>query len=179
MISCENRLSTAPTLSPTPPWPCHPLQTFVVFPSADSDSNCSSESHGPEAADTTDDFRPPPSIVRLTPKAELVAEYRARFFSQSPATEAADKGSDKDADGSRNPGTDAISRDVELVVRERALQRRVRIERARLATKVYLRRFDNCCGVRLLSRHPAYLINMQKAIHSAHTLGGARYIEKY
>lgn len=102
-------------------------------------------------------FRPPPAIVRLTPKAELVSEYRARFFERfrDPAA-AADHsfgsegearrhgcggGGDGEAGRLRSAANEgaavAAEADMEsIVVQESALQRRVDAERVRLATKV-------------------------------------------
>ena len=86
------------------------------------------------------DVRAPPPIVRLTPKAGLASEYRAQFFEQ-PIAAAADGGAEAGGEGGEGgfPGNSADrekGREVEVVVQEAALQRRVEAERARLATKV-------------------------------------------
>lgn len=102
-------------------------------------------------------IQPPPAIVRLTPKAELVSEYRARFFNPPSAAAAANntvgaeggvekRGGREGREGGR-PRTSgshgavvpppAADDDLESVVmQEDALQRRVEAERVRLATKV-------------------------------------------
>lgn len=102
-------------------------------------------------------FRPPPAIVRLTPKAELVSEYRARFFERvrAPSTAAGHcsggegeakghgDGGSGDSEGGRwrsaasDGAAAAAEADMEsVVVQESALQRRVEAERVRLAKKV-------------------------------------------
>ncbi len=95
--------------------------------------------------------------MRLTPKAELVSEYRARFFERvcAPAAAAGHAsggegearvprgGGSRDGEGGRlkSAASDcaaaAAEADMEsVVVQESALQRRVEAERVRLATKV-------------------------------------------
>lgn len=97
-------------------------------------------------------LQPPPAIVRLTPKAELVSEYRARFFKTSPAAaantaraveEMEKRGGGEGREGGWSPTTASHGTVVagrteaeSVVVQEAALQRRVEAERIRLATKV-------------------------------------------
>lgn len=111
----------------------------------DDDSRC----EGSDAEENTGSniFRPPPAIVRLTPKAELVLEYRARFFERSSAAAVNTAGAGGQAGGRGGGGgggrvkaatsDGAAVADMESVVmQEAALQRRVEAERVRLATKV-------------------------------------------
>lgn len=87
-------------------------------------------------------IQPPPAIVRLTPKAELVSEYRARFFKPLSAAVnivGAEGGAEKGGSGARREGdwVHTAEADMEpVVVQEAALQRRVEAERVRLAAKV-------------------------------------------
>lgn len=104
----------------------------MLFPSPSDDEP--PPGGGPEAAAM--DVRAPPTIVRLTPKAELVWEYRARFFGHPNGVVTNKEGS---AIESQNTGTDGrIARDVEVVLQEASLQRRVDTERDGLATRVRL-----------------------------------------
>lgn len=87
-------------------------------------------------------LRPPPAIVRLTPRAELVSAYRARYFEQSPIVGAGGwpGGESGDVGGERGrlktTAAAATAAMEAVVVQEAALQRRVEAERVRLATKV-------------------------------------------
>lgn len=74
--------------------------------------------------------RPPPAMVRLTPRAELVEEYRARFFGQ-PAGVVIEEGHSRQIETGEEK-----TRIVEVVTKEPELQRRVREKRERLAAKV-------------------------------------------
>lgn len=71
--------------------------------------------------------QPPPTIVRLTPKAELATEYRSRYFARFVGFD--------EEDGSREARAE-VKRWEDLVTQERALQERVEAERVRLVTKV-------------------------------------------
>lgn len=87
----------------------------------------------PQSEPGRTDVRPPPHIVRVTPKAELVAEYRSRFFCNWTTT-----GNGSDArSGAVGAASSGPAREAELlVVQEAALQKRVQAERIRLATQV-------------------------------------------
>ncbi|CAM9358482.1 unnamed protein product [Ectocarpus fasciculatus] len=125
--------------------------TFVLFPSGNGgsapsampgdSSTCGSELSGGERDTGGDVLRPPPAIVRLTPKAELVSAYRARYFEQSPVVGAGGRrgGENGDEGGERGRletrAAAATAAMEAVVVQEAALQRRVEAERVRLATK--------------------------------------------
>lgn len=71
-------------------------------------------------------------MVRLTPRAELVEEYRTRFFGQS-----ASRGVVIKEKNFRQIETgEEQTRIVEIVTKESELQRRVQEKRERLAAKV-------------------------------------------
>lgn len=127
-------------------------QTFVLFPSGNGGgapsatpgdgSTCGSELSDGERDTGGDVLRPPPAIVRLTPKAELVPAYRARYFEQSPVVGAGGRrgGESEDEGGERGrlqtTGAGVTVAMEAVVLQEAALQRRVEAERVRLATKV-------------------------------------------
>ncbi|CAB1120695.1 unnamed protein product [Ectocarpus sp. CCAP 1310/34] len=124
---------------------------FVLFPSGNGgvapsaipgdSSTCGSELSDGERGTEGDVLRPPPTIVRLTPKAELVSAYRARYFEQSPVVGAGGRsgGESGDVRGERgrlkSTAAAATAAMEAVVVQEAALQRRVKAERVRLATK--------------------------------------------
>ncbi|CAM9860676.1 unnamed protein product [Ectocarpus sp. 4 AP-2014] len=125
--------------------------TFVLFPSGNGggapsaiprdSSTCGSELSDGEIGTGGDVLRPPPAIVRLTPKAELVSAYRARFFEQSTVDGAGGRpgGESGDVGGEigrlKTTAAAATAAMEAVVVQEAALQRRVEAERVRLATK--------------------------------------------
>ncbi|CBJ25989.1 hypothetical protein Esi_0018_0054 [Ectocarpus siliculosus] len=125
--------------------------TFVLYPSGNGggapsaipgdSSTCGSELSDGERDTKGDVLRPPPAIVRLTPKAELVSAYRARYFEQSPVVGAGGRpgGESGDVGGERgrlkSTAAAATAAMEAVVVQEAALQRRVEAERVRLATK--------------------------------------------
>lgn len=147
-----------------------PCKTFVVFPTAGGGGGSSPPPAPPGEEDDAAGraglcvegkagmgvVQPPPAIVRLTPKAELVSEYRARFF--KPSSAAADlnivgteggveqREGGEGREGGGRPQTSASRGSVvpptadegleSVVMQEAALQRRVEAERVRLATKV-------------------------------------------
>ncbi|CAM9380944.1 unnamed protein product, partial [Ectocarpus sp. 8 AP-2014] len=125
--------------------------TFVLFPSGNGggapsaipgdSSTCGSELLDGERDTEGDVLRLPPAIVRLTPKAELVSVYRARYFMQSPVVGAGGRPGGESGDvgverGRLKSTAAAATAAMEaVVVQEAALQRRVEAERVRLATK--------------------------------------------
>lgn len=123
--------------------PLGATQTFVLFPSSREDSDdddnetfgTGSEGQGDEPANVS----APPPIVRLTPKAGLASEYRARFFAQPAAAATAEAGGEEGGFVGDSTDWGEKRREVEVVVQETALQRRVEAERTRLATKVRMR----------------------------------------
>lgn len=125
-------------------------------------------------------IKPPPAIVRLTPKAELVSEYRARFF-KSPAN-TVEAGQDGEKRGGRegreggwlqmatSPGAvvpATAEADIEsVIVQEAALQRRVEAERVHLATKVTERgdgkKYDTLQSAWSQSKCQFFLLHVQR-----------------
>lgn len=117
-----------------------------MFPSADEYDQDDDDGNSPGAGhegrgEEPAGVRAPPPIVRLTPKAELALEYRARFFEQPVEAAAETGGEARGGEGGKGgflgQSTDGEKRhEVEAVVQEAALQRRVEAEQARLAAKV-------------------------------------------
>ena len=105
-------------------------QTLILFSSVDERNDfCASGCESLGAVELSR-VRPPSAMVRLTPRAELVEEYRARFFGQSAG----------DVIKERNFGhietREEQKRIMEVVMKESELQRRVEEKRERLAAKV-------------------------------------------
>lgn len=105
-------------------------QTLIIFSSVDEKNDfCASGCESLGAVELSG-VRPRSAMVRLTPRAELVEEYRTRFFGQSAGGAVKERNLRQIETGKEQ------TRIVEVVTKESELQRRVQEKRERFAAKV-------------------------------------------